>query len=723
MIFSFSINQFDINAQKNEGGIPESFIQNRTKKLKDIPNISMSPFNISSYVKEDSINYNSNKVTPFRFAKGFPVEYSLTNSGVWDTLVSGDRIWRLKFKSPHAFSLIIYFTEYDIPDRAKVFVYNKDTTQIMGAFTSNNNNEYKKLAIAPVQGDEIIVEYLEPKNVIFKGHLTIGNIGHDYIGINDKNSKKQDGRYGISLTCETNIACVAPNWQDEKGAIGRITLLSGVSWYYCTGALINNTRQDGTPYFLTANHCVCSQDIASTVIVTFNYESQTCLGGDGSVSQTISGSTLLSHWAGSDFSLLQLSSTPAAYCNPYFLGWDRSGNSPTVPAVCIHHPQGDVKKISIKNGLLSTSSVNYYQSTDFCDQNVNKDTWLVSNWDMSTTEGGSSGAPLLNNNHRVVGQLYGGNGVCNGSSTFGKFSASWSGNNTPATQLSYWLDPISTGVTILDGTFRNSILGPALLFCTQTSYKVNNAPPNPTISWDCSSNISKVSAPGVNPFYFQANGYGTGWIQASVNTSCGITILPQVNVWVGKFEGTTVTGQTGVCPNSIYTYTAQVPGGHSSGYSYSWTYPSNWMKNNQYQNSVTLQTPLNNPAYGTVRVSITNPCGTSGYSGITVYPGGGCPHYFTIYPNPASDNITITMIDNSLSNTDTTFVNQNIPNASIPTNFTVKIYNSQSALISSVKRNGLNFSVPLTNMRDGTYIVEVSDGKTSTTQTLIVKHN
>jgi hypothetical protein len=81
------------------------------------------------------------------------------------------------------------------------------------------------------------------------------------------------------------------------------------------------------------------------------------------------------------------------------------------------------------------------------------------------------------------------------------------------------------------------------------------------------------------------------------------------------------------------------------------------------------------------------------------------------------------MIDNSLSNTDTTFVNQNIPNANIPTNFTIKIYNSQSALISSVKRNGMNFSVPLTNMRDGTYIVEVSDGKTSTTQTLIVKHN
>jgi hypothetical protein len=139
---------------------------------------------------------------------------------------------------------------------------------------------------------------------------------------------------------------------------------------------------------------------------------------------------------------------------------------------------------------------------------------------------------------------------------------------------------------------------------------------------------------------------------------------------------------------------------------------------------INLQTPMYNMTYGVVRVAVTNQCGTSGYSGgLTVYPGYGCPHYFTIYPNPASDNITITIIDNSASNTDTTYVNQNIENANILTNFTVRIYNSQSSLISSVKRSGTSFSVPLANMRDGTYIVEVTDGKTSTTQTLIVKHN
>jgi hypothetical protein len=272
--------------------------------------------------------------------------------------------------------------------------------------------------------------------------------------------------------------------------------------------------------------------------------------------------------------------------------------------------------------------------------------------------------------------------------------------------------------SLLINTLIPTITGPDLLCSSGGSYTVNSPRPG-TLTWQKSNNIDWVS--GTNPATFRANGFNNywGWIQAYFDGIAG----PIINVWSGRFESTVVTGTAQVCPGSLYVYTAQVPVGYPSFYSYSWTYPSNWMKNSQNQNTVQLQTPMYNMTYGAVRVAITNQCGTAGYSGITVYPRYGCPQYFTVFPNPASDNITITIIDNSSSYTDTTFVNQNIANAIVPTNFTVRIYNSQSALISSVKRNGLNFSVPLTNMRDGTYIVEVSDGKTSTTQTLIVKHN
>ena len=268
-----------------------------------------------------------------------------------------------------------------------------------------------------------------------------------------------------------------------------------------------------------------------------------------------------------------------------------------------------------------------------------------------------------------------------------------------------------------------SVTGSFVLCSSGSTYTVNN-PPSGTLTWQTSLNISLVSSQGSNPCNFMANGYGDGpgWIQAYFDGIPG----PIINVWTGIFQSVVVNGQSGVCPGSLYVYTAQ----GSPSYSYSWTYPSNWMNNNQYQNTVQLQTPMYNMTYGTVQVSVTNECGTSGYSGITVYPGYGCPHYFTVYPNPASDNVTITLVENSSQvtnfDTDTTSIvnmNTNTLGADAPTNFTVRIYNSQSAVVSTVTRSGKSFSVPLTNLINGTYIIEVSDGKTSYRQPLIVKHS
>ncbi len=267
-----------------------------------------------------------------------------------------------------------------------------------------------------------------------------------------------------------------------------------------------------------------------------------------------------------------------------------------------------------------------------------------------------------------------------------------------------------------------SISGPWLLCSSGSQYTINN-PAVGTLTWQTSPNISYVS--GSNPAIFRANGWNNyyGWIQAYYDGLPG----PIINVWSGTFESTVVTGTSAVCPNSLYTYTAQVPGGHSSSYSYSWTYPSGWYNNGQTQNMINLQTPRYNMTYGTVRVSITNSCGTSGYSEITVYPRSGCGGYFSIYPNPASDNVTINMdnISSAVTTVDADLSNVDIANENVikSTNFTIRIYNSQGTLISTKIRSGLSFDIPLINMRDGTYIIEVSDGKNSSRQQLIVKHN
>jgi len=119
-----------------------------------------------------------------------------------------------------------------------------------------------------------------------------------------------------------------------------------------------------------------------------------------------------------------------------------------------------------------------------------------------------------------------------------------------------------------------------------------------------------------------------------------------IDLWSGEFSGPSVSGTSAVCHNSMYTYTAQVPVGSPSSYSYSWTYPSGWSVLTSSSNSITLATPTQsgNMTYGTVRARINNGCGWSVYSGMTVYPGYSCGGYYMASPNPAGEYTEIDIV-------------------------------------------------------------------------------
>ena len=78
--------------------------------------------------------------------------------------------------------------------------------------------------------------------------------------------------------------------------------------------------------------------------------------------------------------------------------------------------------------------------------------WAVLKWDVGTTEDGSSGSPLFNQQHRVVGQLHGGDASCFNDTVdyYGKFSYSWDNESDSSRQLQYWLDHNNSGVAVLD---------------------------------------------------------------------------------------------------------------------------------------------------------------------------------------------------------------------------------------------------------------------------------
>lgn len=412
-------------AQISHGGSPLSINKNLTAAPVHItPTLNVQPF-----IAEDVIT-DKHKDIAWRFGIEQFVNLNLTNSGVWETLSNGDRIWRLEIKSPNAKTINLNYSSFQLPVGATFFVYNK--SQVLGSFTSQNNKVSGKFSTSLLKGDNVILEYFEPLSVKGQGTIEVSSVVHGY-----RDLFGQLKGFGSSGACNINAICDTTFWGNEIRSA--VMLLTSGNSRFCSGSLVNNVLQDGTPYVLSANHCTPS----SNNIFMFNYQSATCSPSvDGQITQTISGCTVRANDGPSDFFLVELSSAPPANYNVFYAGWSNVNVSPT-SGTGIHFPALDVKKISHDDDLIIESG--YYASGN--------DHWEVLDWNSGTTEGGSSGSPLFDQNHRVVGQLHGGNAACGNDAFdyYGKFSYSWETDADPAKQLKFWLDPNSSGTPMLDG--------------------------------------------------------------------------------------------------------------------------------------------------------------------------------------------------------------------------------------------------------------------------------
>ena len=412
---------------------PKSFsIEDNTS----IPIQILPEFDVDVFLEEDENEMRSTDIKPYRFANPIDVDLNMENSGIWTSLDDGSYVWRLAIESTGAHSLNLIYDTFNIPEGAEFFVYSANKEMVLGAFTNYNHKPHGGFSTAPVKGDRVILEYNEPFNASFRGTINIDIVAHDYRNV----FFNEDRGYGDSGSCNNNVACsVGDDWQDEVRSVAMI-LTSGGS-RLCTGSLVNNANQDLSPYFLTANHCLGGNN---SWIFMFNYESPVCTNQNGPTNMTVSGSTLMANSSTSDFALLLLNENPPESYNVHYAGWDVSGSTPSTP-VGIHHPSGDIKKISFDYNNASNSG-NY---------------WDVDSWDDGTTEPGSSGSPLFDgNNHRIIGQLYGGVASCTnfGYDTYGKTSTSWN------LGMRNYLDPNNTGLTYLDGMDAIDLPDPALSY-------------------------------------------------------------------------------------------------------------------------------------------------------------------------------------------------------------------------------------------------------------------
>lgn len=422
-------------AQISEGGNPYSFNANINQQVE---RVTMPAVNVAALLAEDQIEQS--KGIPYRFGFPMDVNYNLDNSGTWTNLPGGAKLWRLNIYSSGATTINLIYNDFWLPQGSKFYIYNEDRSEFIGAFTARNNNETGQFATGLVRGESIILEYYEPAKVESPGIISISSVIHGYKDVFKKLAETDD--FGSSGSCNNNVNCPegAP-WANPIRSAAMI-LTAGNS-RLCSGSLVNNVRQDLTPYFLTANHCMSGTP--NTWIIMFNYQSPNCNNINGPLNYTVQGTTTKAKYADSDFALLLLNTAPPDSYMVHFNGWSAVDVAST-SSVGIHHPSGDIKKISWDND--PSSSADYEPSPYLPNSH-----WKITMWDDGTTEPGSSGSPLFDQNKRVIGQLHGGWASCTSLTAdyYGKFAMSWNRGSTPATRLKDWLDPDNTGALVLDG--------------------------------------------------------------------------------------------------------------------------------------------------------------------------------------------------------------------------------------------------------------------------------
>lgn len=436
-IFTFLIFLVFINAsfgQISHGGEPYSF--NHTDLKSNIDYRILPEVDVEQLLFEDAMDENDPDI-PWRFGKDIAVDYNLENSGTWEELPNGDRIWRLEIISYGAYSINLIYSKYHMPIGGSLFVYNKQKTHTAGSFTNENHKPNGGFATIPIKGESCILEYYEPAEFFGQGELEVSFVIHAY---KDFYHNPEKG-FGSSGACNVNANCPeGDEWQDQKRGVAMI--LTANNARKCSGSMINNTAEDGTPYFLTANHCKGGE---SSWIIMFNYESPGCEDVDGPTNQSIQYTTLRASSFISDFCLVELSEIPPLDYNVYYNGWNRLDES-SDHSVCIHHPKGDIKKISFDNDTYTSDK---YLGTS----GLEGSHWKITQWDLGTTEGGSSGSPLFNPQKQIVGQLHGGWASCTALEPdwYGKFSMSWDYGSQVSDRLLDWLDPLDLGLESIGG--------------------------------------------------------------------------------------------------------------------------------------------------------------------------------------------------------------------------------------------------------------------------------
>ena len=460
-----------------------------------------------------------------RFAETIEVDVSPNTHGTWE-IANGMAVWRLRVPSPGAKSINFGFDQYRMPQGGQLMLYTPDGTEVQGPFSPSDNEEHEELWTPVIPGDELVIEISLPAARQSELRLHLKSVNHDFLGFGDIASSILSG------SCNLDVVCgAADGWgivDQYRDIIQSVAVMGLNGNTFCTGFLVSNARQDCAPFFMTANHCGVNNGNAPSLVVYWNYISSVCRqpgtpasggNGGGSLADFNTGSIFRAAYSPSDMTLVELDDPVSETANAWFAGWDAREVLPQDTIIAIHHPSTDEKRISFEfDGVYAGS----WGSGNTPVPGGNH--LIIEDWDIGTTEGGSSGSPIFNRNKQVIGQLHGGAASCNNDSydSYGWFFTSWEGGGTPSTRLRDWLDPDNTGVLEIPGRAQ-----------LQCSFFAGATPA-----------VQTLCAPAIATYDISVNETFVGPVDLTmVNLPIGLTaVFDQTTVNPGEGTQMTITG-------------------------------------------------------------------------------------------------------------------------------------------------------------------------------------
>jgi lysyl endopeptidase len=335
----------------------------------------------------------------------------------WRANREGGQTARLAVRSPGAAALRAALSISGLPDGAELrFGAPGETSSVVDPVTAA---ELAALAVqqplywTPVtDGDTQVIElYLPPGSEIRWLRVSVPSVSHL---VASPGGDLSAAKIGESDVCEIDTKCVSnPSaaYTNAKNAVARIVFQQGGGSFFCTGTLLNDTdNATQVPYVFGAAHCFTSQAVASTLTTFWFYESTACRSNvlDPGARQVSGGAQVLYADVPSDVLFLRLNN--AAPAGAFFLGWNATAVAAGTSIVTIHHPAGDVKKVSLG------------ATTGIGASNLASGSFIKAGYTDGTTEGGSSGCGLLtdaNGEFVLRGGLLGGQASCANSGNIG----------------------------------------------------------------------------------------------------------------------------------------------------------------------------------------------------------------------------------------------------------------------------------------------------------------